>query len=86
MSVLSLLLNIAWIVCGAPARLRDGYGSDDMAARTMPKTTTATAEAISTTAFPSPSTISNATIFHNIPPAEAEERYYAMLEQPAMAA
>jgi hypothetical protein len=44
----------------------DDYGSDDMAARTMPKTTTATVEAISTTAFPSPSTISNATVFHGV--------------------
>jgi len=37
-----------------------------MAARRMPKTTTATVEAISATAFPSPSTISNATVFHGV--------------------
>src|SRR5947207_7652829 len=47
-------------------RLRDGYGSNDMAARTMLITTTATVEAINTTAFPSPSTISNATVFHGV--------------------
>jgi hypothetical protein len=46
--------------------LRDDYGSDDMAARTMLKTTTATVEAISMMAFPSPSTISNATVFHGV--------------------
>jgi hypothetical protein len=37
-----------------------------MAARTMLKTTTATVEAISITAFPSPLTISNATVFHGV--------------------
>jgi len=37
-----------------------------MAARTIPNTTTATFETISTTAFPSPSTISNATVFHGV--------------------
>jgi hypothetical protein len=51
---------------GAP-RLRDDYGSDAMAARTVAKTTTAMVEAISTTAFPSPATISNATVFHSVP-------------------
>jgi hypothetical protein len=37
-----------------------------MAASTMPKTTIAAVEAISTTAFPSPSRISNATVFHGV--------------------
>jgi hypothetical protein len=37
-----------------------------MAARTMLKTMTATVEAISKTALPSPSTISNATVFHGV--------------------
>ena len=46
--------------------LRGDYGSDDMAARTMLKATTATVEAISKTTFPSPSTISNATVFHGV--------------------
>ena len=46
--------------------MRDDYGSDDMADRTMPNPTTATVETISTTAFPSPSTISNATVFHGV--------------------
>src|SRR5262249_41645359 len=44
-------------------RLRDDHGSDDMVAKTTPKTTMAPAEAISKTAFPSPSAISNATVF-----------------------
>src|SRR5690349_974221 len=51
------------------ARLRgpaSDQGSDDMVAKTMPKTTTATAEASSKTAFPSPSTISNATVFVSV--------------------
>src|SRR5215467_588621 len=47
-------------------RLRDNHGSDDMVAKTMPKTTTAAAEAISKTAFPSPSAISNATVFVSV--------------------
>jgi hypothetical protein len=42
------------------------YGSDDMAARTTPKTTATTAEAISTTAFQNPSTISNPMVFHGV--------------------
>jgi hypothetical protein len=46
--------------------LRDDYGSDDMAVRTKPNPTTATVETISTTAFPKPSTISNATVFHGV--------------------
>ena len=46
--------------------MRDDYANDDMAARIMPKTTIAAVEAISTTAFPSPSTISNATVFHGV--------------------
>jgi hypothetical protein len=37
-----------------------------MAARTMPNPTTATVETISTTAFRSPSTVSNATVFHDV--------------------
>src|SRR5436309_427885 len=46
--------------------LWDDYGSNDMAARTLLITTTATVEAIRTTAFPSPSTTSNATVFHGV--------------------
>ena len=46
--------------------LRDDQGSDDMVAKTMPKRTTAPAEAISKTAFPNPSTISNATVFVSV--------------------
>jgi hypothetical protein len=47
-------------------RLRDDHGSDDMVAKTTPKTTTATAEAISKTAFPSPSAISSAMVFVSV--------------------
>jgi len=48
-------------------RRGEDYGTDDMAAaRRMPKTTTTAVEAISTTAFPSPSTISDTTVFHGV--------------------